>query len=63
MIIHSLLLKSYPILLGKGMGVGHGHTKPSSEKLSQKREDTYDHTEPSSEQLACSSGNGKGRWS
>ena len=45
------------------MGVGHAHTEPSSEKLSQKMEDTYDHTEPSSEKLAGSSGNGKGRWS
>ena len=34
MVIQSLFLKSSIPLLGKDWGVGHGHTEPSSEKLS-----------------------------
>ena len=34
MVIQSLFLKSSIPFLGKDWGVGHGHTEPSSEKLS-----------------------------
>ena len=33
-VIQSTLLRSSRLLLGKGRGGGHGHTEPSSQKLS-----------------------------
>ena len=44
-------------------GGGHGHTEPSSEKISsssgKERGGSHGHTEPSSQKIASSSGKGK----
>ena len=55
--IQNPLLKSSPLLLGKGRISGHGHTSPSSEKVSfsagkQKRGGGHGHTELPSEKLS-----------